>query len=398
MSESGAAVVVQHLYKVFGRRPEQGLKLLQQGLGKREIFDESRMSVGVDDASFEVGRGETFVVMGLSGSGKSTLLRMLNRLIEPTAGKVLLDGVDVGGLSHRDLIQLRRDKLAMVFQSFALLPYLSVWENVAFGLKVSGMPKRERRQRAGEILERVGLAEHAESAPSDLSGGMQQRVGLARALAVDPEVLLMDEAFSALDPLIRTQMQDELMRLQNERPRTIVFISHDLDEAVRIGDRIAVMEAGRVLQVGTPEELLESPKTDLVRTFFHNVDVGAIYRAADVVRTNPLTIVERHANSLRVGLQRLDEGGRDYGYVQDVHGKFLGVVSADSLLREYQAGRRELAGAFLDIEPLPRDASLEAITPKVTRSACPLPVVDEQGQLIGIVSKTALLERLKDVR
>jgi glycine betaine/proline transport system ATP-binding protein len=265
---SDPLIVVENLYKVFGARPERVLELLERGLSKAEIFDQTAMTVGVQDANFSVGEGEIFVVMGLSGSGKSTLLRLLNRLVEPTSGRVLLEGRDVIQMTRDELIEVRRHKMAMVFQSFALLPHLNVWENAAFGLEVAGVARDERRERALAVLERVGLRANAKSRPSELSGGMQQRVGLARALATDPRVLLMDEAFSALDPLIRTEMQDELLRLQSEQARTVVFISHDPDEALRIGDRIAIMEGGRVVQVGTAEQLLNEPADDYVRSFF----------------------------------------------------------------------------------------------------------------------------------
>jgi glycine betaine/proline transport system ATP-binding protein len=259
------------LTKVFGGEPERALDLLRGGTEPAEIFDRTGMAVAVCEASFAVRPGQIFVVMGLSGSGKSTLLRMVNRLVEPTSGHIMVDGRRVDELDDAALIALRRSRTAMVFQHFALFPHLSVLENVAFGLDVAGRPRREQRMRGLAALEQVGLAEHANVHPDELSGGMQQRVGLARALAVDPEILLMDEAFSALDPLIRTRMQDELLRLQEQRPRTIIFISHDPDEALRIGDRIAIMDHGRILQIGDATEMLESPSHGVVREFFQSV-------------------------------------------------------------------------------------------------------------------------------
>jgi glycine betaine/proline transport system ATP-binding protein len=396
--ESEPAIVVDHLYKVFGRRPRRGVELLQQGVSKQELHERSGMTVGVEDASFEIREGETFVVMGLSGSGKSTLLRMLNRLIEPSAGRVVLHGRDVARLPRRDLIRLRREKIGMVFQSFALMPHLSVLENAAFGLKVAGEPRAERHRRALEVLERVGLSDYAGSLPRELSGGMQQRVGLARALAVDPDVLLMDEAFSALDPLIRSQMQDQVLELQQERPRTVVFVSHDLDEAMKIGDRIAIMESGRVLQVGTPEEILSRPASDMVRSFFAGVDVANVYRAGDIVRTNPLTIVDRPGEGVRVALARLEEEGRDYGYIRDAVGNYRGVVSAESLARELDQGRHALSGALIDIETLRPETELDEVIRVVTHSPCPIPVVDDAGRFAGIVSKSAVLETMGKAR
>jgi glycine betaine/proline transport system ATP-binding protein len=253
MVEQTEKVHVKNLYKVFGPNPERALQLVEQGKGKDEVFEETGLTIGVNNANFSVYAGEIFVVMGLSGSGKSTLVRMLNRLIEPTAGHVYVEGKDVAHMSKDELIKMRRENMSMVFQSFALMPHMSVLQNAAYGLEIAGVAENERKERALKALEQVGLKANARSFPNELSGGMQQRVGLARGLAVDPSIMLMDEAFSALDPLIRTEMQDELIKLQAESQRTIIFISHDLDEAMRIGDRIAIMEGGRIVQVGSPE-------------------------------------------------------------------------------------------------------------------------------------------------
>ncbi|HBU97546.1 glycine betaine/L-proline ABC transporter ATP-binding protein ProV, partial [Thalassospira lucentensis] len=286
-------IVVKDLYKVFGDRPDQAMQMINDGIDKDEIFDKTGQTVGVCGANFTVKQGEIFVVMGLSGSGKSTLVRLLNRLIEPTSGQVLYDGVDIAAMSDEELRDLRRRDMAMVFQSFALMPHLSVIDNASFGLELAGMDEKERHKRALVALEQVGLPAHANSYPDELSGGMQQRVGLARALANDPAVMLMDEAFSALDPLIRTEMQDELLTLQREHKRTIIFISHDLDEAMRIGDRIAIMEGGIVVQVGTPEEILNNPANDYVKSFFRGVDVSTILSAKDIASKREVTVIER---------------------------------------------------------------------------------------------------------
>jgi glycine betaine/proline transport system ATP-binding protein len=267
-TRSAGSVVAEGVTKVFGAPADRALDLLAAGRDPAEIYDETGLTIAVCEASFRVEPGEILVVMGLSGSGKSTLLRMVNRLVEPTAGHLFVDGSDVGSLGSAELVALRRGRTAMVFQHFALLPHLTVLENAAFGLEVAGMPAREQRERARAVLDRVGLDAHRDAYPDELSGGMQQRVGLARALAVDPDILLMDEAFSALDPLIRTQMQDELLGLQAERARTVLFISHDPDEALRLGDRIAIMDRGRIVQIGRPDELVESPESPLVRDFF----------------------------------------------------------------------------------------------------------------------------------
>jgi len=260
-------IIIDQVFKVFGDAPEQAMDLVRQGLGKQDILARTGHSIGVFDASFTIEPGEIFVVMGLSGSGKSTLVRMLNRLIEPTAGRILVDGQDIHALTDKALRQWRRKDISMVFQSFALMPHMTVLDNTAFGLELAGTPKAERQQMARQALEQVGLAEWGASYPDELSGGMQQRVGLARALAADPAILLMDEAFSALDPIIRTEMQSELLRLQQLKRRTIVFISHDLDEAMRIGDRIAIMKDGQVVQVGTPDEIYRNPVSEFVANF-----------------------------------------------------------------------------------------------------------------------------------
>src|SRR5690625_1208240 len=248
------------------------MSLIEQGLQKEEIFERTGMTVGVSDATFDINESEIFVVMGLSGSGKSTLVRMLNRLIEPTSGEIILDGRNITQMNRKELRNIRRKDISMVFQSFALMPHQTVLQNAAFGLEVAGHNKGEREKKALASLEAVGLKANAKSYPDELSGGMKQRVGLARALAGDPAVLLMDEAFSALDPLIRTEMQDELLRLQSEHTRTVVFITHDLDEAMRVGDRIAIMQGGHVVQVGTPEDIVRSPANDYVSSFFRGVD------------------------------------------------------------------------------------------------------------------------------
>ena len=298
-------LVVQNLFKVFGDEPQRAIDLYNQGLGKDEVFESTGQTIGVCDANFAVQKGEIFVVMGLSGSGKSTLVRLLNRLIEPTAGKILVDGQDIAKMSDRELLELRRRQISMVFQSFALMPHLTVVQNAAFGLELAGIDPAERETRAREALEQVGLSAWSESYPGELSGGMQQRVGLARALANDPSILLMDEAFSALDPLIRSEMQDELLRLQDENQRTVIFISHDLDEAFRIGDRIAIMEGGRVVQVGPPDEILKNPADDYVKSFFRGVSVETVLTAGDVARKQQVTVIDREGTGVKAALSRM---------------------------------------------------------------------------------------------
>ena len=387
---------VRQLYKVFGEQPEQAMRLLAEGHDKDDIFARTGQTIGVFNASFTVNRGEIFVVMGLSGSGKSTMVRLLNRLIEPTSGQVLIDGEDVTGLDDAALLELRRRKMSMVFQSFALMPHLDVLDNTAFGLELSGVPVEERETRAQAALEQVGLGAHTHSYPDELSGGMQQRVGLARALANDPDILLMDEAFSALDPLIRTEMQDELLKLQQKHQRTVIFISHDLDEAIRIGDRIAIMEGGRVVQVGTPDQIINSPADDYVRAFFRGVDVTSVLTAGDIAKRSQVTLIEREGAGVRAALERLREHDRDYAYVVDREQTFHGVVSADSLKAAAAANRdARITAAFLpDVEPLPLDTPVGDLISPVAQAPCSMPVVDSEGHYAGVISKVTLLETL----
>lgn len=279
-----AKIAVNGVTRIFGRHPRQALDLLKAGLSKEEIFKRTGQTVGVLDASFEVEAGEIFVIMGLSGSGKSTLVRMLNRLIDPTAGEIRIDGRDITKLSRAELTELRRRDLGMVFQSFALLPHLRVWENAAFGLEIAGESLKARRDKAQQALDAVGLGAYAESFPRELSGGMQQRVGLARAFATGAPILLMDEPFSALDPLIRTRLQDELLEFQRRLKKTILFVSHDLDEAFRIGNRIAIMEGGRIIQCGTPQEIVKNPANQYVADFVQNMNPINMLTAGDVMQ------------------------------------------------------------------------------------------------------------------
>ncbi|PIE56270.1 MAG: proline/glycine betaine ABC transporter ATP-binding protein ProV [Desulfobulbus propionicus] len=389
-------IVVRNLYKIFGSDAQHGMELLRQGKTKEEIYEATGLTVGVQDASFTVQAGEIFVVMGLSGSGKSTLVRMLNRLIEPTDGQVLVDGEDVTTMRPAELVHYRRKTTSMVFQSFALMPHLTVLQNTCFGLELDGLPRAQREERALEALQQVGLEGWESASPAELSGGMQQRVGLARALAVDPDIMLMDEAFSALDPLIRAEMQDELLKLQDRHERTIVFISHDLDEALRIGDRIAIMEGGRVVQVGTPEEILQNPADDYVRAFFRGVDPTGVISAGDIVsNTQTTTIWHTPEGSPRATLERLNNQDREFAYVLDSEKRFYGVVSTDSLHELIDRGGTRLEAAFLeDVEAVQATDSLQDILPLVAGHAWPIPVVDEQRRYLGVVSKNRFLHTL----
>lgn len=397
MTSPQVMLEVEHLTKIFGANPKRALPLLEQGISKEDIFQKTGLTVGVHDASFSVYEGEIFVIMGLSGSGKSTLVRMLNRLIEPNSGSVTMRGKNITTMTHDELVQFRLHNMSMVFQSFALMPHLSVLENAAFGLELAGVAKQERSKRALQALEQVGLSGWENCKPENLSGGMQQRVGLARGLAVDPEIMLMDEAFSALDPLIRTEMQDELLMLQEKYRRTIIFISHDLNEALRIGDRIGIMEGGKLIQVGTPEDVLQNPANDYVKAFFKGVDPTSVLSAKDIVSKSHPTIIITKGGNLRAAHEILSASERDYAFVLDPQHRLQGVVSTDSiveLLKEKNPDRT-LRDAFLqNIEAVSEDDSMQDILPLVAQSQNPVPVTDSNNKFKGVVSKARFLNTL----
>lgn len=391
-------IVLENVFKVFGDNPQQALALVRQGHSKQNILAETGQSIGIFDANMTIGAGEVFVIMGLSGSGKSTLVRLLNRLIEPTAGRILIDGDDIGRYSDARLRQLRRKDVSMVFQSFALMPHMTVLDNVAFGLELAGTKRKERMEAATAALAHVGLDGWGASYPDELSGGMQQRVGLARALACDPEILLMDEAFSALDPIIRTEMQSEILRLQSIRRRTIVFISHDLNEAIRIADKIAIMKDGQVIQIGTPEDILRHPADDYVRTFVRGVDASTVFKAGDIARKSQVVVVaESQLKGSRAALRILEDEDRDTAIVISPKHTYLGMVSTDSL-REVIKGHNEPVGlqhALLpDVTPVPSAFPVSELFGQAASTSHPLPVVNEAGQYCGVISKTTLLKFL----
>lgn len=390
-------ICIKNVFKVFGDAPQDALELVRQGCSKEEILARTGNTIGVFDATFTIEAGEIFVIMGLSGSGKSTLVRLLNRLIEPTAGIIEVDGCDINNLSDSQLRALRRKDISMVFQSFALMPHITVLDNTAFGLELAGVGHAERTAQASKALEQVGLAGWGASYPDELSGGMQQRVGLARALASDPSILLMDEAFSALDPIIRTEMQSELLRLQEVKRRTVVFISHDLDEAMRIGDRIAIMKDGFVVQVGTPDEILRNPADDYVRSFIYGVDAAAVFKAADIARKTQIVVSEHASRGARAALKMLEDQDRNYAYAVSPTKQYLGVVSAESLhaaLHEH-VGPLGLAHAFLpDVTPIAADTPVSELFGQVAQVPYAVPVVAEDGRFCGAISKTTLLKFL----
>ncbi|MCG8549726.1 MAG: glycine betaine/L-proline ABC transporter ATP-binding protein ProV [Desulfobacterales bacterium] len=390
-------IIVKNIFKIFGPDPKKAISLIDQGFTKDEVLEKTGMTVGVNNADFTIKRGEIFVVMGLSGSGKSTLVRMFNRLIEPSAGEIHINGQNITAMGNKNLVEFRLKHMSMVFQSFALMPHLTVLENAAFGLELAGDPKSVRNRRAKEALSQVGLEGWEDQHPRQLSGGMQQRVGLARALAADPDIMLMDEAFSALDPLIRTEMQDELIKLQEDSARTIVFISHDLDEALRIGDRIAIMEGGRVVQVGTPEEILQNPADDYVRAFFRGVDPTNVISAGEIVNTNHPTIIKTKKGDIRSSLELLNARDFNHGYVLNAKRQFLGIISLDTLQAAVEKGRSKesLDICYLpEVNPANIHDNMQDILPEVASKAFPIPVLDNDNVFKGVVSKNRFLKTL----
>jgi glycine betaine/proline transport system ATP-binding protein len=388
-------IQVQNLYKIFGINPDRVFPLLERGLSKEEILKKTGCTVGINNASFEIEKGEVFVVMGLSGSGKSTVIRCLNRLIEPTKGKVLLNGDDIMTMGKEELMNARRTQLSMVFQHFGLLPHRTVLANTEYGLEISGIPKSERSEKAVRALELVGLAGYEASYPSQLSGGMKQRVGLARALANDPEVLLMDEAFSALDPLIRNNMQDELLELQARMHKTIVFITHDLDEALKIGDRIAIMKDGAVVQIGTPEEILTQPANDYVRAFVQNVDKTRVITASSIMR-KPETIIYPK-DGPRMAARKMQQGGHSSIFVVDSDRKLWGLLTIDDALDLEKKNERDIRPKLItDLYVASPDTPISDLFLTAVQAKYPIVVRDENGTLRGILDRATVLREVAE--
>ncbi|WP_108662408.1 quaternary amine ABC transporter ATP-binding protein [Acuticoccus kandeliae] len=380
-----ALIEVENVTKIFGPDAKSALTRYRAGLSKEELLAETGHTLGLADVSLSIEKGEIFVVMGLSGSGKSTLIRHFNRLIDPTDGRILVNGTDVLQMSIRDLEKFRRTTMSMVFQRFGLMPHRTVLENVGYGLAIRGMKRSEREAKAMEWIEVVGLAGYENQYPTQLSGGMQQRVGLARALATDAEILLMDEAFSALDPLIRSQMQDQLIELQAKLGKTIVFITHDLDEALRIGDHIAILKDGRLSQVGRPHEILLNPADDYVAEFVRDVNRARVL-TVDVVMQPPRARLT--GENMQRALDEMRRLGERYGYVVEGD-RYRGVATAERL-EEAVAGAGANSQTLYDVAEtgptLAADDALETALPAALETDYPLPVVDGDGQLMGVVS------------
>ncbi|WP_460948062.1 quaternary amine ABC transporter ATP-binding protein [Okibacterium endophyticum] len=393
-AEPPIAIEASRLYKVFGRRPKEVVKRLQAGQSRDELS--SLGTAAVIDASFSVREGEIFVVMGLSGSGKSTLIRMLNGLLDSTAGSVKVLGTEIVGLPDAQLREVRKKHISMVFQHFALLPHRTVLDNAAYGLEVQGTPLAERRERALGVIERVGLKGWENKLPSELSGGMQQRVGLARALAADTDVLLMDEAFSALDPLIRREMQEQLVELQQELGKTIVFITHDLNEAMFLGDRIAVMRDGRTVQIGTPDDILTDPANDYVAQFVQDVDRARVLTASSVMEP-PRSVVSATAGP-RAALRTMRDLQTSAAFVVGSGRKLVGVVHDKDVLRQVKNSETDLMAVVKnDAATVGPDQYLVELFEPAAESPLPVAVVDERGRLIGAIPRVTLLAALANL-
>ncbi|WP_181035957.1 quaternary amine ABC transporter ATP-binding protein [Enterococcus faecalis] len=386
-------VKVNHLTKIFGKKTKPALEMIRANKSKAEILEKTGATVGVYDVNFEVEEGEIFVIMGLSGSGKSTLIRLLNRLIEPTSGNIYIDGQDISSLDKEGLREVRRNKMSMVFQNFGLFPHRTILENTEYGLEIRGVPKEERQAKAEKALENSSLIAFKDQLPSQLSGGMQQRVGLARALANDPEILLMDEAFSALDPLIRREMQDELLDLQENVKKTIIFITHDLNEALRIGDRIALMKDGQIMQIGTGEEILTNPANEYVRTFVEDVDRSKVLTAQNIMVPALTTNIE--IDGPTVALKRMRQEEVSMLLAVDKKRQLKGVVRAEKALEARKNGTSLVECVDPEIQTIDKDMLVNDIFPLIYDAQTPLAVTDN-GKLLGVVIRGSVLEALAE--
>ncbi|MCM3388723.1 quaternary amine ABC transporter ATP-binding protein [Ureibacillus chungkukjangi] len=385
-------IKVENVTKIFGKHINSALKLVEQKKNKTEILKQTGATIGVNDASFSVNEGEIFVIMGLSGSGKSTLVRLLNHLIEPTSGSIYIDGENISKMNKQQLRTIRREKMSMVFQNFGLFPQRTVLANTEYGLEVRGIPKEERTKKAEQALENAGLLPYKDQFPSQLSGGMQQRVGLARALANDPDILLMDEAFSALDPLIRKDMQDELLDLQQKVRKTIIFITHDLNEALRIGDRIALMKDGKIIQIGTGEEILTNPANDYVKTFLEDVDRSKVLTVENAM-IRPIS-VNVEMDGPKVALKRMRDEEVSVLLAVDKRREFKGYITADDALEASKRGEKDVNGILkADMPVVPPDMLIQDVLGVISESPTPLAVVNE-NKLVGVLIRGVVIQSL----
>ena len=386
-------VRIEGLTKIFGRHHRKAAELFKAGKTREEVYKATQCSVGVHDINFTIRRGELFVVMGLSGSGKSTLIRTINRLIEPSDGKIFIDDTEVTALSRRQLRDLRRRRIGMVFQQFALYPHLTVLDNAAYALKIAGVPREARRARAREVLALVGLADYAEYFPDQLSGGMRQRVGIARALAADPEIIIMDEALSALDPLIRREMQNEIRALQKKLGKTVIFITHDLDEAIRLADRVLIMKDGEIAQLGTMEEILSRPANAYVEKFVNAADKTKVITAGSIMK--PVYDYLRLGDGPQTMLHKIRESGLSSLFATNDQGVIYGLVWARKV-REHMNEPNVTAQSMMDtnIKTVNRSAPLKEVVMQMGESTAPIAVVDDERRFLGVITSGALLASL----
>lgn len=391
----GNILEVKHLTKIFGKKQKAAMEMVKEGKSKDEILKKTGATVGVYDASFDVKEGEIFVIMGLSGSGKSTLVRMINRLIEPSTGTILLEGNDISAMNAEALRDVRRHDINMVFQSFALFPHKTILENTEFGLELRGVPKAERQDRAENALSNAGLLSFKDQYPNQLSGGMQQRVGLARALANGPKILLMDEAFSALDPLIRRDMQDELVDLQDSTGQTIIFISHDLNEALRIGDRIALMKDGQIMQIGTGEEILTNPANDFVREFVEDVDRSKVLTAQNIMIKPITTTVE--IDGPQVALNRMHTEEVSMLMATNRRRQLVGSLTADAAIEARKRGLPLAEVIDREVRTVTKDTVITDILPLIYDSSAPIAVTDDDNRLLGVIIRGRVIEALANI-
>jgi len=386
-------IEVNNLYKIFGNKPKKALEMLEDGATKQEVLEKIGSTVGVNDASFEVEEGEIFVIMGLSGSGKSTLLRCINRLIEPSSGSIKVDGQEVLDFDTEELRNFREKEFGMVFQNFALLPHRTVLENAMFGLEIQNIEKSERERRTKEALNLVGLDGWEDQYPAQLSGGMKQRVGLARALAVDPEILLMDEPFSALDPLIKKEMQNKLLDLYDEMERTILFITHDLDEALKLGDRIAIMKEGKIIQVGDHEEILTNATNEYVENFVEDVNRSRILTAKDIM-SNPVELLYPQ-DGPRTALHKMKNNGLSSLFVVNRQKILKGIVYIEDVVDLINNDEdKEFEEIIKEIPRAEPEENLRELFAEIADLNAPLPVVNEKDKLLGVIVKTDVLANL----
>lgn len=386
-------IIVKNLVKVFGSRPKLALEKLKKGWTKKEILEKTGQTVGLNNVSFSVDEGEIFVIIGLSGSGKSTLIRCLNLLNKPTAGEVIVDGENIVKYDKNQLREFRQEKMAMVFQQFGLFTHMTVLENVEYGLEIKKVDKDKRQKIAMEAIEEVGLKGWEDKMPNELSGGMQQRVGLARALANDPDILLMDEPFSALDPLIRRDMQLELLELQSKLKKTIVFITHDINEAFKLGDRVAVMRDGSIVQIGTPEEILNNPSNEYIEDFVKDIDRTKVVRAKDIMK-RPNAVVSLNSG-VRVAIKEMQVNDISSVFVVDKDRKIQGIVTIDDCIESAKNNRSSLKEILKqDYYTTKEDVYIEDLIDKGAKTKYPIVVVNDEGRMLGIIVRTSILTGL----